>query len=83
MQANGPFQFQHRSDFFLGVHNEALPVVPMCVSNEERSPFAIHGSNTAASPTSPAEVIRYDFPVPFHRPVILSFCSLHSNDKVL
>jgi hypothetical protein len=33
------------------MHNEALPVAAMCVSNEYCSPFAIHSCDTAPSPT--------------------------------
>ena len=37
------FQFQKRSQLFVGVHNEALTVIAVCVNNPDRSPFRIHG----------------------------------------
>jgi hypothetical protein len=38
-----PFQFQKRSQLFIGSHNEPLFVAAMRVSNEERSPARING----------------------------------------
>ena len=51
------FKFQKGSQHFTGVHNEALTVAAMCVSNEKRSPFAIHGCNTAPTPSGFAEIV--------------------------
>jgi hypothetical protein len=45
------------------VHNEALSVAAMCVSNEDGSPCAIHGCNTASSPTCVAEILGDYFPL--------------------
>jgi len=36
-----PLQFRERSQFFIGVHHGPLPVVAMCISSPDRSPFAI------------------------------------------
>jgi hypothetical protein len=62
-ETNRPFQFQKRRQFFVGVHNEALTVAAMCVSHEDRSPFAIHSCDTAPTPTGFAEIVSDDFPV--------------------
>jgi hypothetical protein len=48
---------------FIRVHNETLSVVAMRVSNPDRSPLAIHGSNAAPTPTGFAEIVTDDFPV--------------------
>jgi hypothetical protein len=37
------FQFQKRSQLFVGVHNKALSVAAMRVSNPDRSPLRIKG----------------------------------------
>jgi hypothetical protein len=37
------FQFQKRSQYFIGVHNEPLVIVPMRISNPDRSPVGING----------------------------------------
>jgi hypothetical protein len=42
-RANRRFQFHKRRQLFFGTHNETLSIVAMCVSNEDRSLFAIHG----------------------------------------
>jgi len=39
---NGRFEFDKRRQLFIGVHNETLSVVPMRVSNPERSPVGIN-----------------------------------------
>jgi hypothetical protein len=41
--ANYCFEFQKRSQQLICMHNETLSVAAMCVSNEDRSPFTIHG----------------------------------------
>jgi hypothetical protein len=63
-ETNRPFQFQKRRQFFVGVHNEALTVAAMCVSHEDRSPFAIHGCDAAPAPTGCAEIVSDDCPIP-------------------
>jgi hypothetical protein len=60
------FKFQKRCQLFVGVHNETLPVAAMCVSNEDRSPFAIHGCDAAPTPTGFAEIISDSFPASLH-----------------
>jgi hypothetical protein len=35
------FQFQKRSQYFVGVYNEALSVAAMCVCNPDRPPVII------------------------------------------
>jgi hypothetical protein len=55
-----------QSAFSIRVHNEALTVAPMCVSNEDRSPFTIHGCNAAPTPTGCAEIVGDDLPASFH-----------------
>jgi hypothetical protein len=39
---NRRFEFDKRRQLFIGVHNETLSVVPMRVSNPERSPVGIN-----------------------------------------
>jgi hypothetical protein len=39
------------------VHNETLFVAAMGISNEDRSPARIHGSDTAPNPLSFAEIV--------------------------
>jgi hypothetical protein len=55
-----PLKFKKRSQLFVGVHNEALTVVAMSVSHEDRSPFAIHRCDTAQAPTGFAEIVSDD-----------------------
>jgi hypothetical protein len=40
------FKFHKRSQLFIGSHNES-PVLAMRVTNPDRSPAKIHGSDTA------------------------------------
>src|SRR5207249_8860767 len=58
-----PFQFQEGSLLFVGVHNEPLPVPTMSVSNENRSPFTIHGCDTAPRPACFTEIVGDYFPI--------------------
>jgi hypothetical protein len=50
-QANSPqapnrrFKFHKRRQLFVGVDNETLSAVPMCVCNKDCRPATIHGSN--------------------------------------
>jgi hypothetical protein len=44
------------------VHNETLPVVAMCVGNEDRSPVGVHSCDTTPTPTGFAEIVGDDFP---------------------
>jgi hypothetical protein len=37
------FEFEKRCQFFIGVHNETLSVVVVCVCNPDRSPAGIQG----------------------------------------
>jgi hypothetical protein len=37
---NRRFEFEKRSQFFVGAHNETLSVAPMCICNPDRSPFS-------------------------------------------
>jgi hypothetical protein len=41
--ANRFFQFQKRSQLFIGTHNEALSIAAMCVCNPDCSPVGIKG----------------------------------------
>jgi hypothetical protein len=59
-------QFQKSRQLFIRSHNESLSVSAMCVSYEDRSPFAIHGCDAAPTPSGFAEIVSYDFPAPFH-----------------
>jgi hypothetical protein len=43
MDTNRPLQFQKRSQLFVGVHNEPLAIVAVCVNNPDCSPITIHG----------------------------------------
>jgi hypothetical protein len=40
--ANRRFKFKKSCQFFIGVHNEALSVVAMCIRDKERPPFGIN-----------------------------------------
>jgi hypothetical protein len=40
--ADRRFQFQKSRQLFIGMHNETLPVVAVCVSNPDRSPVGIN-----------------------------------------
>jgi hypothetical protein len=62
---NRPFQFQKRSQHFIGSHDETLSVT-MRVQNPDRSPFAIHRCHVSIAPSGFAEIISDDFPV-LHR----------------
>jgi hypothetical protein len=57
VDTNRPFQFQKRSQLFVGVYNEALTIAAMCVSHEDRSPFAIHGCDASPTPSGFAETV--------------------------
>jgi len=57
------FKFHKRRQLFMGVHNETLSVVAMCVCNEDCSPVGIHRCNAAPTPTAFAEIVSDDFPV--------------------
>jgi len=48
---HGPSVFESRSDC-------KSEVVAMCVSHEDRSPFAIHGCDAAPASTGLAEIVR-------------------------
>ena len=41
-RTNRRFKFQKPSQLFIGVHNETLPVVAMCVCNPDRAPVRIN-----------------------------------------
>jgi hypothetical protein len=41
--ADRGFEFQKRSQLFIGVHNETLSVVAVCINNPDRSTFAVDG----------------------------------------
>jgi sarcosine oxidase delta subunit len=43
------------------VHDEALTIAPMCISNEDSSPFAINGCNTTARPSGFAQIVSDDW----------------------
>jgi hypothetical protein len=45
--ANHRFEFHKSSQLFIRTHDEALSVVAMRVSNEDRSPIGIHGCDAA------------------------------------
>jgi len=62
------------------VHNEALTVAAMCVSHEDRSPFAIHGCDAAPTPSGFAEVVGNQLPI-FHAGAFYLFFPSRSNDK--
>jgi hypothetical protein len=60
-----------------------MTVAAMRVSNEDRSPVAIHRCDAAPTPTGFAEIVSDDFPVPFHAVPILSLCTPRGNDEVI
>jgi hypothetical protein len=41
------FEFQKSCQLFIGMHNETLSVVAMCISNEDYSSVRIHGLDAA------------------------------------
>jgi len=41
-EPNRQFKFNKRSQLFVGLHNEMLPIIAMCVSNPDRSPVRIN-----------------------------------------
>jgi len=45
------------------MHDETFSVITMCISNEDRSPFAIQGCDAAPTPTGFAEIVSDDFPL--------------------
>jgi hypothetical protein len=57
------FKFQKSSQLFISMHNQTLSVVAMCVSNEDRSPFAIHSCDTAPAPSGFVEIVSDDLPI--------------------
>jgi hypothetical protein len=42
-RTNRQFEFQERSQLFILLHNEALSVIAVRISNEDRSIAGIHG----------------------------------------
>jgi hypothetical protein len=57
------FKFKKRRKFFVRSHNETLPVVAVCISNEDRLSVGINRCDAAPTPTSFAEIVGDDFPV--------------------
>jgi hypothetical protein len=57
------FESHKRSQLFIRVNNETLPVVAVRVSNEDCSPVGIHGCNAAPTPTGFAQIVSDNFPV--------------------
>jgi len=49
--AGDAFKFEKRSQLFIRVHDETLPVIAVRVNNPESSPARIHGWDTAPAPT--------------------------------
>jgi hypothetical protein len=43
LAANGRLQFHKGSPLFIGVHNEPLSIVAMCVNNPDYLSVTIHG----------------------------------------
>src|SRR6266481_6261667 len=54
---NRRFQFQKSGQLFLRVHNEALSVAAVRVSNPGCSPSRIYGRDTALTPPGFAEIV--------------------------
>ena len=73
MSGNHPREFKKRSLLFVGVHNEALTVAAVCVSNKDRSPFTIHSCDTAPTPTGFADVVGDELLVIHTRRIVLLF----------
>ena len=73
MSGNHPREFKKRSHLFVGVHNEALTVAAMCVSDKYRLPVAIHSCDTAPTPTGFAEIVSDGFPIALHATHYASF----------
>ena len=61
-RANCRFEFEKRSQLFVGVHNEALTVVAVCISNEDRLSVGINRCDATPTPTRFAEIVSDDFP---------------------
>jgi hypothetical protein len=52
------FKFQKRCQLFVSVHNEALTVATMRVSNEDGSAFGINCCDAAPTPTGFTEIVQ-------------------------
>jgi hypothetical protein len=50
------FQVPQTGHLFICTHNETFSVAAMCVSNPDRSAFAIHGGHAVPTPTGFAEL---------------------------
>jgi len=61
--ASRRFEFQKRGQLFIRMHNQALSVAAMCVSNPDRSPVGINRCDAAQTPTCFTQIISDDFPV--------------------
>jgi len=48
--ADRQFKFQKRGQLLIGMHNETLSVVAICIRNEDRPSRTIHSCNTAPAP---------------------------------
>jgi hypothetical protein len=57
------FKFDKRAELLIGVHNKARSVVPMRVSNPDRSPLGINGCDPAQTPAGFLEILSDYFPV--------------------
>jgi hypothetical protein len=58
--------FPIRGELFIGVHDETLSIVAVCVCDKYRSAFAVHRCDATPRPSSFAEIVRDSLPVPFH-----------------
>jgi hypothetical protein len=61
--ANRRFKFKKRSQLIIGARDETLSIVPVGVSNSDRSPVGINGCDTAPTPTGFTEIVSDDLPV--------------------
>jgi hypothetical protein len=60
---NRRFKFKKRRQLFIRVHNEALTVAAMRVSNPDGSPVGINRCHTTPTPPSFAEIVSDYLPV--------------------
>jgi hypothetical protein len=57
----GTFKLEKRRQYFVRGNDKPLSIAAMRVSNEDRSPFDIHGIDTAPTPTGFARIVSDDF----------------------
>jgi hypothetical protein len=58
----------HNCDcLFIGVYNEALPIVALCIGHKDRSSFRINGCDPTQAPAAFLKIVSDYFAVPHQR----------------